>query len=530
MQSAQYRPTVSAFLIDWIRAQTRLHPGVPLLFISGAQGIGKSTALQAVAQAFDGRVAMLGIDDFYLTRSDREALARNVDPLFSVRGPPGTHDIPLLDRTIDALLSAGPDDQVRIPVFDKRIDDRLEQDKWTVFSGRPDAILLEGWCVGALPDPNAPSSPAMNAVEIRDRAGTWRAYQEAQLAGSYRTLWDRADGFLHLCAPSFEQVLDWRTEQEETTLGLSSGTLPADRKAWVAEFIQHYERITRRLISGARRQGYALQVTSDRSVQSELHPAPSLIVFSDLDGTLLDHHSYSYDAASEALEALREREAVLVLSSSKTAAEIHELRADLGFAHCPAIVENGGGILEANSAPAMTDDTPHLAILHALQQMPEALRVPFQGFSDWSADQVAEKTGLSVEAARLAKQRQYSEPGLWNGTAESKAAFIAHLAKSGITAQQGGRFLTLSHGRTKADQMFELASRYAPAPIIALGDAPNDLEMIAGAHRGVIVENADGIKIDHTIGEAIGTTIRTTENGPKGWNLAILQTLALLDA
>lgn len=523
------QPTIASLLVDWIEVQIKLHPRIPVLYVSGAQGIGKSTALSAVAERFSGRVAALSIDDFYLPQADRKALAAEVSPLFEIRGPPGTHDLKLLIQTIDALLAAGDIDETSIPVFDKTIDDRVSESDWAVFQGRPQAILLEGWCVGAQPDPAAPQAPALNSIESRDASGAWRAYQEQQLAGPYAELWDRADAFLHLSAPGFEQVLTWRTQQEETTLGLDRGQLPSERRAWVANFIQHYERITRRLLEGGRRRGYQIKVDADRSVRNRPKSAPPLLVFSDLDGTLLDHHTYSFDAASKALNALREKGALLVLSSSKTAAEISSLRAELGFEHCPAIVENGGGILEPHDHLEPNDADLHAAIRAALAAAPTELREYFTGFSDWTVAEVASRTGLSHEAAARAKQRQFSEPGLWTGSTEMLERFKVQLARSGIFAQRGGRFLTLSHGMTKADQMFEIASRYAPAPMIALGDAPNDLEMISSAHRGVIIKNANGSKIERTAGEATGKTVRSTEIGPAGWNRAILDFIAQLE-
>ena len=416
-----------------------------------------------------------------------------------------------------------------IPVFDKRIDDRLDEDGWTVFLGRPLAILLEGWCVGAAPDPNLTESAALNEIETHDRGGKWRLYQNEELAGPYADLWDRADAFLYLCAESFEQVLAWRTQQEETTLGLAPGSLPADRRAWVADFIQHYQRITQRLLNGNRRRGYAVTVAPSREVSNPPKPAPPLIVFSDLDGTLLDHHDYSFAAANEALAALKARDAVLVLASSKTAAEIQSIRADIGVEHCPAIVENGGGILPAKSWVKGAENPPHEMIVAALNAAPSDLRKCFRGFSDWTDQEVAERTGLAPDAAKRAKARQFSEPGLWSGSDEALEAFKVYLAEHGIYGQYGGRFFTLSHGKTKADQMMAIAAQYCPTPIIALGDAPNDIEMIETAHRGVIIKNANGRIIERRAGEAIGKIVRTDDPGPIGWNRAILDFIDLLD-
>ena len=119
--------------------------------------------------------------------------------------------------------------------------------------------------MGALADPEAATSAPVNPLEAEDDAeGVWRGWQEEALAGAYARVWDRANAFLHLRAPTFECVLDWRRQQEETTLGLAPGALPPDRRAWVARFIQHYERITRRMIIGHIRPGAVVDVNKDR--------------------------------------------------------------------------------------------------------------------------------------------------------------------------------------------------------------------------------------------------------------------------
>ena len=233
--------------------------GARIIFIAGPQGVGKSTAMAALTAALPGSVA-LALDDFYLTRAEREALARDVHKLFATRGPPGTHDIALLMGTLTRLRDAGPDERVAVPAFDKAADDRRAPDDWTVVPGAPRVIFVEGWLLGVAADPAAAEAPPLNAVEAEDADGTWRAYQEAELAGPYARLWDMADAFIYLDAPGFASVHDWRIEQEETTRGLAPGTLDAARRDWVARFILHYQRLTERLLAGHRRPGAAIAV------------------------------------------------------------------------------------------------------------------------------------------------------------------------------------------------------------------------------------------------------------------------------
>ena len=255
----------------------------------------------------------------------------------------------------------------------------------------------------------------------------------------------------------------------------------------------------------------------------------SLVVFSDLDGTLLDHRTYSHAAADPALERLQQLRVPLILASSKTAAEIIPLRRELGFDDCEAIVENGSGILEAHGENGFTE-SKYLLIRQMLDRLPASIRAQYQGFADWSAQRVSDLTGLPLAEAENARKRRFSEPGLWLGSEEDKASFVEAITAMGLVAQQGGRFLTLSFGGNKAERMMEIAARHAKAGkapfVVALGDAPNDLAMIEQADLGVIIPNPAHAGIPPCKGEATGRIIRAEAAGPKGWNQVIM---ALLD-
>ena len=244
----------------------------------------------------------------------------------------------------------------------------------------------------------------------------------------------------------------------------------------------------------------------------------TLVVFTDLDGTLLDHATYAYGAAEPALQRLKERGIPLVLASSKTASEIATLHAALDLGDTPAIVENGAGLYRPGSIEAASTD--YVRIRTALAGTPHA--EGFRGFGDMSDAEVAQITGLSEAAARQARMRSFSEPGLWSGSAAERDAFLESLAAQGIFAKQGGRFLTLSFGQTKADRLHDVAHALNATETIALGDAPNDIEMLQAADRGVIVRNDHGAGIETLPGERAGRVIRTDLPGPEGWNAAIL--------
>lgn len=254
-----------------------------------------------------------------------------------------------------------------------------------------------------------------------------------------------------------------------------------------------------------------------------------MIIFTDLDGTLLDHQTYRFDAAQPALDALKARHIPLILASSKTAAEIAPLQQQLGI-DAPAIVENGAGIFWPDMAADHHEQ--YQKIQQALAAIPSNLRACFKGFADMGVNGIMAATGLSEHAAKLAGDRAYSEPGLFSGTKEQREAFLQELAPFGIQATQGGRFFTLSFGATKADQMQKIiahfqAQDHRAAPSLALGDAPNDLSMLEAADYGVIVLNKAHDTLPTLKGEHDGTISRTDKEGPEGWNAAILSFLAI---
>lgn len=227
-----------------------LRPPGRVIGICGSQASGKSTltaVLRRVLEDAGVTVASLSLDDLYLTRAERQVLAREVHPLLATRGVPGTHDVALGGAVLDSLGRYG---ETQLPVFDKAADDRRPEGL-AVF-GPVDVILFEGWCVGAVPQ--ADVSAPINALEReRDPDGRWRTYVNQALAGPYQELFARIERLVLLKAPSFEVVLAWRQEQEaklRARLTREGGDLKrAMTDAQVADFIAHYERLTRHILA-----------------------------------------------------------------------------------------------------------------------------------------------------------------------------------------------------------------------------------------------------------------------------------------
>ena len=259
---------IDARLLDAVGALIAAHARpnhIPLIGIAGAQGSGKTTLARLAAERLGA--AHLSLDDVYLTKAEREAKGRAVHPLFAVRGPPGTHDLGLLEATVAALRAAGTADRTALPTFDKLADDRRPKAEWPMFAGRPTAVLVDGWCLGATAQADVALAAPINALEReRDGQGAWRRAVNAELAGPYAEAFARFDSVLFLKAPSFDAVLDWRCEQEAGLLGLPPTDLPPTRRAELAVFIQAFERITRHMLAGGVRADVTFDLARDRTI------------------------------------------------------------------------------------------------------------------------------------------------------------------------------------------------------------------------------------------------------------------------
>lgn len=250
---ANYAHTVETVAIPL--ADRILAAGTPATIgVCGTQASGKSTLVAVLARLLEREglhVAILSIDDLYLTRPEREALAAEVHPLFLTRGPPGTHDLALGLEVLDSLRQPGP---TALPRFDKAQDTRKPREAWDVVEGPVDVVLFEGWCVGARPQDPADLEAPVNALEReRDPEGVWRRHANDALAGPYQTLFGRLDQLVLLAAPSFEVVLTWRMEQERKLrerLAREGGDLARSLSdEAIATFIAHYERLTRHILA-----------------------------------------------------------------------------------------------------------------------------------------------------------------------------------------------------------------------------------------------------------------------------------------
>lgn len=265
------------------------------------------------------------------------------------------------------------------------------------------------------------------------------------------------------------------------------------------------------------------------------HP---LVVFTDLDATLLDHASYSFEPARPALEALAKNGVPVVLCTSKTKAETERWRRALGNTH-PFIVENGGALFvpEGTFGPAVSYDRieggygvlefgrPYAELREALAAVREATRMPLRGFGDMTVEEIAERCGFSRDYAELAARRQYDEPFI-GADPTLFGAVVRGAAAAGLSIVSGGRFHHLVGGNDKGRAVRALLDLYdaagEPVQSVGLGDSPNDEPMLKEVDIPILVRRPNGGHADflHLPGLVIAPYA-----GPEGWREAVLSLL-----
>ena len=242
------------------------------------------------------------------------------------------------------------------------------------------------------------------------------------------------------------------------------------------------------------------------------------LIFTDLDGTLLDHKTYSFDAANEMLAHIKANNIPLIITTSKTKEEILKLRKKLDLNY-PFIVENGAGIFlpNKNDFTQISMGKTYSEILDFFNTYKRNFKIT--GFFDMSVDVISVLTGLSREDAKLAKKRDFCEPFIIED--ESKIKELKQLSqKEGFDIVKGGRFYHLiNKGQDKANALLELQKIYEKNnnqkyTTIALGDGGNDITMLDNVDIAVLIKKFDGTFIPY---DKKGL-IKTKEIGPKGWN------------
>lgn len=261
------------------------------------------------------------------------------------------------------------------------------------------------------------------------------------------------------------------------------------------------------------------------------------LIYSDLDGTLLDHDTYSFRPAQEALELLRKRDVPLIICTSKTRAEIEFYRKLLGNAE-PFISENGGGIFipegyfnsdfrydrSIKGYKVIDLGTSARVLRQALHDISVEAGIEIRGFSDMSVSELSELTGLDEHTARLSQIRDYSEPFLVSGDLKDIEAIVEKIHLMGYRYTRGGRFNHILGENDKGRAVRTLTDIYInemdEVKTVGLGDSLNDLPMLEEVDIPVLVQKPGG---EYESAIELKNLIYAGGTGPYGWNEEILK-------
>jgi len=218
--------------------------------LAGGQGTGKTTISSIIKiiliKYFKLKVFKISVDDFYKTRKDRSLLSKRVHPMLLTRGVPGTHDINLMLSFFKKMKSK-KFKSLKVPSFNKAVDDRSIKKKWQSIKEKPDVIIFEGWCVGAKPVSNKSLKRSINSMEkVKDSKFVWRKYVNQQLKSKYKKLYSQLNCLIYLKAKNFSLLQKWRLKQEHK-LSLKNKKRDKNKimnKEDVLNFMQTYQRIT----------------------------------------------------------------------------------------------------------------------------------------------------------------------------------------------------------------------------------------------------------------------------------------------
>ena len=246
--------------------------------LAGGQGAGKTTITSIISiilrKYFKLNVFVISIDDFYKTRKERFLLSKKIHPSLMTRGVPGTHDINVM---LDFFKKAKSKKfkSLKLPKFNKAIDDRYKKKFWYSIKKRPDVIIFEGWCVGAKAEKNNTLKKAINSLEkMDDKKLIWRKHVNNQLKSKYKKLYNQLNCLLFLKAKNFSLLQEWRLKQEKK-LWLKNSKSSNNKimnKKDVFKFMQTYQRLTQNMLRFAPK--YAsiiLNLNSNHQIKSVVY-------------------------------------------------------------------------------------------------------------------------------------------------------------------------------------------------------------------------------------------------------------------
>ncbi len=265
-----------------------------------------------------------------------------------------------------------------------------------------------------------------------------------------------------------------------------------------------------------------------------------LVIFTDLDGTLLDSGTYSFEPARVALLAVARSGTPLVFCTSKTQPETEDWRKKTGNGH-PFVVENGAAVFIPDGyfrAPIDFDrrtdgygvielGRPYSELRSFLVGAGGRLNALIRGFGDMTTEEIAERCAFSKTEAAAAARRGYDEPFVMGGGGEALGRLEEEAAAAGLKVVRGGRFFHLLGAGTGKGEALRIlcelyTGEYGPVETAALGDSRNDGDMLAAADRAFLVRKKDGTHEDMDV----PGLVLVNGKGPTGWAEAVIPMLS----
>ncbi|SVC78719.1 uncharacterized protein METZ01_LOCUS331573 [marine metagenome] len=236
----------------WIENKYKKKGKTLFLGFSGGQGSGKTTVVKILKiilkKFFKRKIHVSSIDDFYKTLEERNKMSYAIHPLLRVRGVPGTHDINLIKNFFNHIKKKNFK-KIKLPKFDKSIDDRLKKKYWFNIKEKPEVVILEGWCVGAKPQSNSLLKKPINILEkYEDKDLIWRKHANHKLKKEYKKLFAMIDYFIFMKIPYFNMVFKWRLLQERKLKKMSHTKKKIMSYNKIKRFIMFYQRITLQML------------------------------------------------------------------------------------------------------------------------------------------------------------------------------------------------------------------------------------------------------------------------------------------
>lgn len=285
-------------------------------------------------------------------------------------------------------------------------------------------------------------------------------------------------------------------------------------------------------------QSISINIMPNKLMDSRVEPAGRLVIFSDLDGCLLDREDYSFKRAAVALRIIRQRKIPLVLITSKTRYEVEFLISEMGM-EMPFVTENGAAVFfppgyrkwelpqgESDNIDCLIRLGKSYAEIRAfIERMSPRFKI--KGFGDLSVQQIADLTGLTFSKAVLARQREFSEPFLIED--ENDLEGLEYYAlKEKLKITKGGRFyhlISVHQGKGEAVKILKrIVKRNMGENVqfVGIGDSANDVPMLLRMDIPVLIPRADGTfePLD------MPNLVKARLPGSAGWNETVLDILS----